>query len=387
MKILHCIHSVNPAGGGPVDFLRQLAFLQHELGYCMEVVCLDSTDDMHLGSLPCRVYALGPSLRGYGYNNRFVPWLTKHASEYDAVLVQGIWQFVSFGTWLAAHEVKFPYFVYTHGMLDPWFNKAYPRKRLKKMMYWPWAEYRVLRDARAVLFTCEEERRLARESFRPYRCKEIVVGHGTTAPSGDQHEQRELFFEAFPHLRGKRLFLFLGRIHEKKGIDLLISAFSRLGSGAGDVQLVVAGPGESSYQRELDEVICGLPADVRERITFTGMLLGDLKWGALSAADAFVLPSHQENFGQAVTEALSCGTPVLITDKVNIWQEIADCGAGLVDRDDAEGVVRLLGRWLDFSEQEQQATREKAQQCFDEHFDLRKTAANLLSVLRRESAS
>ncbi|HMG05900.1 MAG TPA: hypothetical protein VK581_10585, partial [Chthoniobacterales bacterium] len=112
---------------------------------------------------------------------------------------------------------------FPHGMLDPWFKRTYPRKHMKKLLYWPWAEYRVLRDAAAVLFTSEEERRLARESFSLYHCKEIVVNYGTAAPEVDLESAREDFLEAFPKLRGQRFFLFLGRLHEKKGCDLLIS--------------------------------------------------------------------------------------------------------------------------------------------------------------------
>ena len=79
-------------------------------------------------------------------------------------------------------------------MLDPWFKKQYPLKHLKKWMYWPWAEYRVLRDAQAVLFTCEEERVLARESFWLYRCNEVVVSYGTAKPKGDPEVELQEFF-------------------------------------------------------------------------------------------------------------------------------------------------------------------------------------------------
>ena len=100
-------------------------------------------------------------------------------------------------------ELATPYFVFPHGMLDPWFKRTYPLKHLKKLLYWPWAEYRVLRDAAAVLFTSEEERRLARESFWPYRCNEVVVNYGTAAPEIDLASAREDFFGSFPQLRGQ----------------------------------------------------------------------------------------------------------------------------------------------------------------------------------------
>ena len=112
-------------------------------------------------------------------------------------------------------------------MLDPWFKRTYPLKHLKKLLYWPWGEYRVLRDAAAVLFTSEAERHLARESFSPYRCHEEVVNYGTAAPTLDLEAAREHFLARFPHLRDKRILLFLGRLAEKKGCDLLIEPSRR----------------------------------------------------------------------------------------------------------------------------------------------------------------
>ena len=87
------------------------------------------------------------------------------------MIVNGIWQYNSFGAWRVTPHSSTPYVVVTHGMLDPWFKRAFPFKHLKKWLFWPWADYRVLRDAAAVLFTSEEERRLATQSFWLYRHK------------------------------------------------------------------------------------------------------------------------------------------------------------------------------------------------------------------------
>jgi glycosyltransferase involved in cell wall biosynthesis len=148
--------------------------------------------------------------------------MRQHHKQFDAVIVHGIWQYSSFGVWRALAGTDTPYFVFPHGMLDPWFKRTYPLKHLKKLLYWPWAEYRVLRDAAAVLFTSEEERRLARESFALYRCREVVVNFGTAAPE-NLERAREVFFGTHPQLRNRRFLLFLGRLHVKKGCDLLIN--------------------------------------------------------------------------------------------------------------------------------------------------------------------
>jgi glycosyltransferase involved in cell wall biosynthesis len=264
-------------------------------------------------------------------------------------------------------------------MLDPWFKKEYPLKHLKKWMYWPWAEYRVLRDARAVLFTCEEERRLARLSFWLYRCNEVVVSYGTAKPQGNPEAELREFFDHYPELKGKRLALFMGRIHQKKGCDLLIDAFAKVLGQHADWNLVMAGPDQVGWRDDLNFRAAEL--GIAPRITWTGMLGGAMKWGALRAAEIFVLPSHQENFGIAVAEALAAGTPALISNKVNIWREIEADGAGIVSEDTLEGTVTLLQSYMDLSAEKKEAMRQAARDCFEARFEIKKAAQTLHAVL------
>ncbi len=111
------------------------------------------------------------------------------------------------------------------------------------------------------------------------------------------------------------------------------------------------------------------------------MLDGDVKWGAFRRAAAFVLPSHQENFGIAVAEALACRVPVLISDKVNIWREIEADGAGLVEADDLAGTQRLLKRWAMLGEEDRGRMAERAEACFRKRFDVSRNARELISLL------
>jgi len=111
------------------------------------------------------------------------------------------------------------------------------------------------------------------------------------------------------------------------------------------------------------------------------MLAGDLKWGAFRAADVFALPSHQENFGIAVAEALACGLPVLISDKVNIWREIETDGAGIVEKDDELGTVRALRKWFALTEGERRQMRINSRRCFEGRFEAGRAASSLLEVI------
>jgi glycosyltransferase involved in cell wall biosynthesis len=308
-----------------------------------------------------------------------MPWLRAHHRNYNAVVINGIWQFHSLGAWRVLRDGNTPYVIFTHGMLDPWFKKHYPLKHCKKWMYWPWAEYRVLRDARAVLFTCEEERRLARGSFWLYRCNQVVVNYGTAQPTGNSEIERSQFLEQYPELQGKRLALFMGRIHPKKGCDLLIEAFAKVLGEHSSWHLVIAGPDQVGWQKQLEFKAAQL--GVAKRITWTGMITGTLKWGALRAAEVLLLPSHQENFGIVVAEALAAGVPALISDKVNIWREVEIDGAGLVAPDTLAGACQLLRTYLDLPATAKLHMRDAARNCFAQRFEIKHAARTLHAVL------
>jgi glycosyltransferase involved in cell wall biosynthesis len=372
VKVLHVLHSLDPATGGTSEGVRTLVTAQRDAGHHTTVVGLDAATLVH--AMPGPVHLLGPARGGYGYCPALAAWLDRHVAAYDVAVVHGLWQYPGFATRRACRRAGVPYAVFPHGMLDPWFKRTYPLKHLKKWCYWPWGEYRVLRDAGAVLFTAEEERRVARTSFWLYHAREQVVGFGTIPPPAEDGAQRAAFLARYPHLAGRRLLLFLGRVHAKKGCDLLMRAFAAVG---GDLHLVMAGPDPDHLRPNLE----ALAGDAAARITWTGMLHGAEKWGALRAAEVFILPSHQENFGVAVVEALACGVPVLVSDRVNIWREVDSDGAGLVARDDVAGCTALLQRWLALDDVAQGRMAEAARACFANRFTMAGAAGRLDAVL------
>ncbi|MGC4060843.1 MAG: glycosyltransferase [Aquabacterium sp.] len=383
-RILHCISSVDPRKGGPIEGLKQLSTVNQQHGHVIEVMSLDHPDDPWVKALPFKCHAMGPCYIGnYQYSPRWVPWLRANAHRYDAVIVNGIWQYHAFGVWRALRGTATPYFVFTHGMLDPWFKRNYPLKHLKKWLFWPWAEYRVLRDATAVMFTCEDERRLARQSFWLYKCDEFVVSYGTSAPPDNEAAQRSAFYERFPQLQGKRALLFLGRVHEKKGADLLFKAFASVRARqpdlVKDVQVVMAGPADHEYGQRMQALCTSLGID--EQVTWTGMVSGDVKWGAFRTADAFILPSHQENFGIAVAEAMACSVPVLISNQVNIWREIQQADGGIIDIDTQEGTERLIEKWLGTPAERWHRMRGNARACFKQRFLIDRTAESFIEAM------
>jgi glycosyltransferase involved in cell wall biosynthesis len=253
-------------------------------------------------------------------------------------------------------------------------------KNLAKQIFWLMLDGRALRDANSVLFTTEEERDRARGSFKGYTYHERVVVTGTADVTIQRETQIAAFKDLVPNLADRRFLLFLSRIHPKKGCDLLLRAFAQCADRYPDVDLVMAGPDQVGWKPKLEEMAREL--GIAHRIHWTGMLNGDAKWGAFLSAEAFVLPSHQENFGVVVAEAMACKLPVLITNKVNTWREVQTSGGGLVASDDLDGMSKLLQTFLALPATERHDMRQKAREGFLTYFDVAKAAADLGQIVR-----
>jgi len=380
MNILQCVGNIDPALGGSVEAARQLAIALDRLGHGVELVTLRRPQTDWIAGWPGTVHCSGPSHTRYLYSPRLHKWIAQHASKYDAIVIHGLWRYTSAGVWRGLRGHKVPYFVFAHGMLDPYFKRAYPRKHLQKAACWLAAERRVLRDAKAVLFTCAEERLRARRTFWPYSCRERVVGLGIARPEGDLAAQKREFYALFPQLAGKRVALFLARLHPKKGCDLLIRAFACVTSKDPLLRLVMAGPDECGWRAELERLVARL--GVGNRVVWTGPLYGSVKQGALGAADVLALPSHTENFGISVVEAMACGVPVLVSNQVNIWREIESDGAGLAATPDVAGITGLFERWLATPAPARLRMRTNAARSFARRYELENFARGFIECIR-----
>ncbi len=376
MRILHIIGTLDPAAGGPSESVRVLLSFG-PIGYTGEVVTLDSPDETFYSDIKFPVHALGPTSSTYGYNRKLYKWLVDNRDRFDGVVVNGLWQYCGLAAWLALRGRK-PYVVFSHGMLDPYFKKAFPLKHAKKWAYWALAEYWVLRDAYRVLFTTKEESKLAEQSFWMHRWNGTVVPYGANRPPKDGETLREAFYAEQPAMRGKRFMLFLGRIHRKKGCDMLIESFARLASLDPELHLMMAGPDQQGWSAGLKEIVS--KAGLNDRVHWPGMIKGDAKWGAFFASEVFILPSHQENFGIAVAEAMACKRAVLLGDKVNIAPEIAEDHAGLMEPDTQAGTDNLVRKWMQMTSDERQAMGEQALTTFNNRYDMKKNAVTIIRL-------
>jgi glycosyltransferase involved in cell wall biosynthesis len=276
-----------------------------------------------------------------------------------------------------------------HGMLDPWFQTEPSRwlKSIRNWTYWKLIESTTIQNADGVLFTSEEEMTLARATFSPYKPKkEINVGYGIEAPPEFSMSMMEAFYMRSPQVENKKYWLFLSRIHPKKGLDILIKAYTILAEKDEYKNhlpdMVIAGPGmETSFGRKVKKKVHNNQTLI-SKVHFVGMLTGAAKWGAIYGCDAFVLPSHQENFSIAVVEAMACSNAVLISNQVNIWREIQSGGGGIIAEDNINGVVQQLQQFLQLDPILRSKMRFNARNTFENHFIVANAAKQLFNTIK-----
>lgn len=280
-----------------------------------------------------------------------------------------------FHVWAAARACRrhgVPYLLRPHGTLDPFL---WNRHRLRKsVMEWLFQD-RVIREAAALHYTAAEEMKLA----EPYvhGAPGVVIPNGldlaeyaTLPPPGRVRTEH-------PEIGSRRIVLFLSRLNFKKGLDLLVPAFVEACRSVNDLHLVIAGPDDGMRQKT--EALIA-EARVGSRVTFLGMLDHAQKLAAFRDAAMFVLPSYSENFGIAVVEAMACGVPVAISDKVNIWREVEEAGAGLVAPTTVSAVARQIVQLAQASDAVEMGAR--GRRLVEERFAWDKIARDLESVYR-----
>ncbi len=378
MRLLHVINSLHPSNGGPVEGIREMSLEQIRQGHSAHVLTLDAPNSPGHDRFHAQIIALGPSgPQPFCLNFRLIPWLSQQRDNYDAVLVHGIWDYSTIGAWLALRGSQTPFFVYAHGMLDPWFRTNLTGY-CKKSIYWLLLGRHIFREAHGILYLTEAERHLARYSFSPYLCRELLAPHGTQRP-GLTDTAREAFLRHFPQVRGRKVLLFLGRIHPKKGVQVLLDAFAEASVHAPSLHLVIAGTGDPQYLQLLQADTA--EADLQHRITWTGYLTDHLRAGAFAVADAFILPSHGENFALSAVEALARGVPVLLSKRVNIVETVVQENAGFSAADNVEATRAMIHKWSQLSPETQLDLRRRARMCFEKHWEISRACRALMRVL------
>ena len=353
MRVLHVIPGLASRTGGPVPYVLEssLALAAHgiqtttfatDIGHAASAGRLQRIAPGELlevaARLDVRLFPVRPPHR-LTFSPALYRALAHEVGRYDVVHVHSLFLFPQFAVHRQAARRGVPYVVSPHGSLDPVLRG---RGRLRKGVTDLLWQRTFLERAAALHLTTDEEARLVADIAPSVPRAVVPVGihweHFQNLPSPDRFRQTFLAGHAGP------VVLNLGRISYKKGLDLLIRAFSLVSTRVDDAVLVLAGPDDEGLRPQL----AGLAerAGVAERVVFTGMLRGADRLGALAAADVWALPSQTENFGIAVVEALAAGCATLVSPAVNLAPELERAGAAIVCRNDehefAEAIVRLL---------------------------------------------
>jgi glycosyltransferase involved in cell wall biosynthesis len=336
MRILHVMPSFWPATryGGPIESVLRLCQALIKEGVSLEVVTTDADGEGDLSvptdhlaeaeGVPVRYFARRPRTR-FAFSAPLAAHLARAISAFDLVHVTALFSFSSAAAMSLARAQGVPYVVSPRGTLRPW---ALGSKRWKKAPYFHLVERPNLVRAAGIHATSDDERD---EATR------LVPGPlAFTVPNGIDLPP------APPVARNPRRLVFLGRIHPVKGFDVLVPALSRLARALPEVETLVAGPDEDGEWTRVEAAIAR--ANPRPRVRWLGPVRGEDKLALLASAAALVLPSHSENFGMVVAEALACGTPVVVSKNCP-WRVVEERGAGAwVDNtpERIEGALRAI---------------------------------------------
>jgi glycosyltransferase involved in cell wall biosynthesis len=335
VRPLSCVHYLEAClleQGGVVQAVLDLSQALAKRGHRITLLTMDAKDaphDWHHDASAPRIVQLPAGCGGLGLLSRAgLRRAMEFAGQADIVHLHTPWALANRQLARRLQARGIPYVLSIHGMLDAW---SMAQKPLKKRIYLALGGRQFLRGAARLHFTAESEKTQAQPRVHRANGRSVVVPLIVDLSSYDFLPGPELAHRAFPAILSDRpLILFLSRLHPKKGVELLISAAAILRQRTVNFQLLIAGPGDDAYRAGLEA-----EADrqgVRSCVQFLGMVRGQEKLSLYQRANVFALPTHQENFGLVLIEALACGTPVVTTRGTDIWRELEDAGALIVER-------------------------------------------------------
>ena len=375
MRVLHVIPSVAERSGGPATAIIPMCRALMQQGIELLLVTTDAglegseKDGTQYKGVPAKLFPAGFG-ESFKYSRPLASWLNEHIRRFELVHIHAVFNHSSVAAARACRRAGVPYLIRPLGTLDPW---SMTQKSLRKRLFWQVAGKGMLQAAAAVHYTSEAEK-LSTERL-------TGLNHGKVVPLGVEARSstsREKLARFFPALANDRYVLVLSRLHPKKGLDVLIDAFLSLGQAGQfrDCRLVLAGDGPTEYVSKLKSM-----AASSSRILFTGWVDGEQKDALLGCASLLALPSHQENFGLCVMEALSHAVPVLVSPGVNLAPEIVTANAGWVAAIDKEALTAKLSESL--GDETELAKRGRNGQQLSRKYSWESAAKNLVQLYQQ----
>jgi glycosyltransferase involved in cell wall biosynthesis len=347
LRILHVQETLSPRFGGPASVLPQLTEAQVSAGHEVVIATTNADyprgiyrepgwDALSNGKVPV-LYApveYEPLRVSLG----LARYLRRHLTTFDIVHIHGLYRFPTTIAARLCRHYSTPYIIRPHGSLDPFLHSRSTRGRIRlKRQYERWLDLPNLNAAGAIHYTAEDER--DRAQFLELKARAFVVPNGLDfAPYENRPERGPI--RARLGLGDAPIVLFIGRLHPKKGLDLLIPAFEKVRQVKPDAHLVIAGPENDGHGSEVRGWV--QEHELTDAVHFLGLLEASDVLQAYVDSDVFALSSYTENFGMTVVEAMACGLPVVISDQVNIHPEVTRASAGFVTRCESDEISQAL---------------------------------------------
>lgn len=366
MRVLHVIPSVSERSGGPATAIVPMCRALREQGIDVLLATtshglarMDTDGVTDYRGVPAKFFPvqIGESFK---YSRPLAKWLKRSVRDFDLVHIHAVFNHASIAAAAACRHSGVPYVVRPLGTLDPWSMKQKP---LRKRIFWTFVGKPMLQRSAAVHYTAAAEKEATE--------KHLGLNHGRVIPLGvDVNGFKPIEDPQNPFV------LSLSRLHPKKGLDVLIDAFNSRQPDSW--RLVIAGDGPPDYVSFLKQ-----KAGASDKIVFTGWVEGEQKEALLRGASLFALPSHQENFGLSLLEAMARGVPVLVSPNVNLAPEIEAANAGWVlERDKLD--QRLDGLLQD---EANRTMRGRAAYEFAQRYSWKKTALELIDLYQEIECS
>ena len=384
MRVLQIVPSVSLVYGGPSQMVLGLSKALAQEGIEVTLITTNSNGDTDRPPLdvpiakPIKqdgyeiIYFPCSPFRRYKFSLGLLKWLAINANQYNLAHIHALFSPVSTAAATIARRKKLPYILRPLGTLDP---ADLLKKKQLKQLYGLLLEKPNLAGAAGVHFTSPEEAKVS-ERYGT-KTRDLVIPLGVDLPEilpakGTARQQLGMPTNC-------PLILFMSRIDPKKGLDLLLPALEKLQTAGLNFHFVLAGanPQDLDYENKIKQII--QTSKLAKQTTITGFVHGELKLGLLQDADIFVLPSYYENFGIAVAEAMATGIPVVISDRVHIWQDIQAANAGWVTPCEVEKLTETLKIAIQTQEERKQKG-ENARQLTQEKYSWRAIALSMIEV-------
>jgi glycosyltransferase involved in cell wall biosynthesis len=376
MRVLHVIPSVAERSGGPATAIIPMCRALKQEGVEVLLVSTNAGMDHDEGvseykGIPAKFFPtqMGESFK---YSRPLSSWLSSNIEQFDVAHIHAVFNHSSIAAAHVCRRAGVPYVVRPLGTLEPW---SMTQKSIRKRVFWQISGKGMLRRAAAIHYTTQAEKLSTERLLGLNHGKVIALGieaNSATSVTDAKLEQH------FPELANKPYALVMSRLHPKKGLDVLLDAFLSLVQVQkfAHWRLVIAGDGPADHVLKLKAI-----AGSSSQIHFTGWLDGEKKDAVLGRASLLVLPSHQENFGLCVMEALSRSVPVLVSPHVNLAEKIVLANAGWIATVDKDALMSRLAEAL--SDDDERGRRGRAGKQLSQKYSWTTTAKNLLDLYKQ----